>query len=49
MKLLQCIVKKYEENGVVPDENGILDIQVSFDGSWLTRGHRSHVGVGAVI
>ncbi|KAH7964742.1 hypothetical protein HPB49_001089 [Dermacentor silvarum] len=32
-----------------------LDIQnannivVSFDGSWMTRGHSSHIGVGAVI
>ncbi|KAH9366722.1 hypothetical protein HPB48_008777 [Haemaphysalis longicornis] len=25
------------------------NIAVSFDGSWMTRGHRSHIGVGAVI
>ena len=26
-----------------------LDISVSYDGSWHTRGHRSHYGIGAVI
>lgn len=35
--------------GVLPDENGILDVDVSFDGSWLTRGHKSHIGIGTVI
>ncbi|KAH7958418.1 hypothetical protein HPB49_001406 [Dermacentor silvarum] len=25
------------------------NIAVSFDGSWMTRGHSSHIGVGAVI
>ena len=25
------------------------DIAVSFDGSWMTRGHKSHIGVGFVI
>lgn len=34
---------------VVPDEDGILDIHVSFDGSWLARGHKSHMGVGVVV
>ena len=32
-----------------PDENGVLDIDVSFDGTWLTRGHSSHVGVGFIM
>ena len=27
----------------------MLNIEVSFDGTWLTRGHRSHIGVGFVI
>ena len=26
-----------------------LDIAVSFDGTWMTRGHRSHVGAAFVI
>lgn len=25
------------------------NISVSFDGSWMTRGHSSHIGVGAVV
>ena len=44
-----CLVAHYATLGRVPDDNGILDIDVSFDGSWLTRGYSSHVGVGAVI
>ncbi|XP_005091180.1 uncharacterized protein LOC101848798 [Aplysia californica] len=30
-------------------EDGVLDIAVSFDGSWLTRGHKSLIGIGCVI
>ena len=33
----------------MPGEDGILDVEVSFDGSWQKRGHKSHIGVGAVI
>ena len=29
--------------------NGFTDISVSFDGSWLTRGHTSKIGLGCVI
>ena len=31
------------------DKDGILDIAVSFDGSWHTRGHSSSQGLGAVV
>ena len=34
---------------MVPDENGILNISIAFDGTWQRRGHFSHNGVGAVI
>ncbi|KAA0198962.1 hypothetical protein HAZT_HAZT010739 [Hyalella azteca] len=30
-------------------EDGLLDIYVSFDGSWMTRGHKSHIGIGCVV
>ena len=30
-------------------DNDIIDISVSFDGSWLTRGHKSLIGIGCVI
>lgn len=38
-----------EELGRTPDENGVLDVDVGFDGTWHTRGHRSLLGAGAVI
>ncbi|GFO20578.1 hypothetical protein PoB_004708300 [Plakobranchus ocellatus] len=31
------------------EEDAILDISVSFDGSWLARGHKSLIGIGCVI
>ncbi|GFV73839.1 uncharacterized protein TNCV_4523681 [Trichonephila clavipes] len=37
-------VKNVYENGAE-----ITDLSVSFDGTWLTRGHRSLIGVGCVI
>lgn len=30
-------------------DNDIVNISVSFDGTWLTRGHSSQIGVGCVI
>ncbi|GFY76923.1 uncharacterized protein TNIN_318041 [Trichonephila inaurata madagascariensis] len=30
-------------------DNDIVDIGVSYDGSWLTRGHTSNIGVGCII
>jgi hypothetical protein len=47
--LKQCIFKKYAELGIYPDDAGILDIDVSYDGTWMTRGHRSNIGVGIVM
>ncbi|GFW85222.1 uncharacterized protein TNCV_3249621 [Trichonephila clavipes] len=29
--------------------SAITDIDVTFDGTWLTRGHSSQIGVGCVI
>ena len=45
----QAIVKSYEEVGVKPDCDGVLEIGVSYDGSWHKRGHSSHTGIGVVI
>ena len=47
--LYKCLVETYASLGIYPDSNGLLDIDVSFDGSWLTRGHTSHIGLRAVI
>ena len=35
--------------GLQLSEDDLLDIAVSFDGTWLTRGHTSHIGVGCVV
>lgn len=45
----KCIYEHYKSIGIDPSDDGILDVDVSFDGSWLTRGHTSQVGVGSVI
>lgn len=34
--MLDCIARKYPEMGVVPDADGVLNIQVSYNGSWLS-------------
>ena len=45
----ECLIAHYAKLGRVPDENGILDCDVSFDGSWQKRGHKSHIGTASVI
>ncbi|XP_035825594.1 uncharacterized protein LOC118477666 [Aplysia californica] len=40
-----AIARAYPEQ----EGNGVLDIDVSYDGSWHTRGHTSNSGVGCVI
>ena len=49
VKSRDAIVNAYHEIGVDPDKDGVLDISVSFDGSWQKRGHSSHKGVASVI
>ena len=40
----------YADKGIgVTDNDGVLDITVSVDGSWQKRGHKSHNGVVTVI
>ena len=43
------VIEVYAALGIFPDENGILNISVSYDGSWQKRGHTSNYGLGAVI
>ncbi len=45
----EAIKDAYHDNGVVPDKDGILDISVSYDGSWQKRGHSSNNGMAAII
>ena len=40
-------VYMYMNPSIQPDD--IIDIAVTFDGSWQKRGHSSHYGLGAVI
>lgn len=44
-------VKNYYRDtlGKHPDQDGILDVRVTFDGSWQKRGHSSLLAVGAVV
>ncbi len=46
---VSVIKEKYADIGVLPDANNVLDISVSFDGSWQRRGHSSHNGLGVAI
>ena len=46
---LRGIFDAYAKVGTMSDKYGILDISVSFDGSWQKRGHCSHNGMAAVI
>ena len=49
-KGVEAIKKFHALDGLYPDPvTGLLDITVSFDGSWLTRGHHSNIGAGFVI
>lgn len=45
----QCVEKLYEKEEKGKDIDGKLNIDVSFDGTWLSRGHKSHIGAGFVI
>lgn len=31
------------------DGEGVLDVDEAFDGTWMTHGHKSHVGAGVVM
>ncbi|KAK8718783.1 hypothetical protein OTU49_014471, partial [Cherax quadricarinatus] len=34
---------------IVPDINGILNIDVTYDGTWHKRGQHSNIGIGIAI
>lgn len=40
-----AVLRRYEELDILPDKHSILNIQVSYDGTWLTRVHTSHIGI----
>jgi hypothetical protein len=46
----ECVRNHYTELGRHPDpDTNILDVDVSYDGSWQTRGFQSNIGTGFVI
>ncbi|KAK3869589.1 hypothetical protein Pcinc_025112 [Petrolisthes cinctipes] len=48
--IIEAIFEYYEsELNILPDENGILSVEVTYDGTWMTRGHTSLFGVGAIV
>ncbi|KAK3701973.1 hypothetical protein RRG08_017863 [Elysia crispata] len=48
-KTLLILNEAHRKIGLQPDADNCLQIAVSFDGFWLTRGHKSLIGIGAVI
>ncbi|GBN45283.1 hypothetical protein AVEN_167517-1 [Araneus ventricosus] len=44
-----CNIRKDVREAYGSRNNDIVDIGVSYDGSWLTRGHTSNIGIGCVI
>ena len=43
------IRRVYREIDPTLAEDAVMDLVVSFDGSWMTRGHKSAYGIGCVI
>ena len=46
----ECVSSYYEEDlNISRSEDGILNVDVSYDGTWMTRGHSSKMSAGFVI
>ncbi|XP_066970853.1 uncharacterized protein [Macrobrachium rosenbergii] len=45
----ECVRDYYASMGVSPDSEGVLDVDVSYDGMWMRRGQNSHVHIGIVM
>ena len=45
----RLVLKNYMKKKELEDTGRILIIDVSFDGTWLTRGHKSHIGAAFII
>ncbi|XP_055874806.1 uncharacterized protein LOC129924445 [Biomphalaria glabrata] len=49
-KTIRLVRKEHAKNSnSALSDDDILDIAVSFDGTWMTRGHKSMIGVSCVI
>ena len=45
----KVVRRMYQESDPSLDDDSIIDLTVTFDGSWMTRGHTSLYGIGCVI
>ena len=45
----KCVRQAAHEHDTYSDDEGIMNVAVSYDGTWLTRGHSSNLGMGFVI
>lgn len=45
MKCAHTVIVKYFMTSDIslPNANNVLDIDMGYDGAWMTRGHKSHV------
>lgn len=48
-ELGEVMGEQLRAGGVTAADDGIYEVAVSYDGTWMTRGFRSHVGVGFVM
>ena len=48
MSIVSCVLEGWEAANQRQDD-GILEVDVTYDGTWMTRGHQSHIGVGFVM
>lgn len=45
----QIVRKQYISDGLASADTDVIDISVSYDGTWQKRGHTSHNGIGVAI
>lgn len=43
------VMDHYRKIGREQDDNGVMDIDVTFEMTWLTRAYRTHIGVSFVL
>jgi hypothetical protein len=48
-QLQDSMRRALQDLDVLPPADGILELDVSYDGTWMTRGYKSHICVGFVI
>ncbi|KAK8718674.1 hypothetical protein OTU49_014556, partial [Cherax quadricarinatus] len=45
----EIVTQEYAKVGSVPDQSGVLDVDVTYHGTWHTRDHHSNYGIGTTI